>query len=155
MRSPRLPALVPLLWLLLCFASAVAAPASGADAPPASPSPGIAGFDPVTATSGYLARVDPEARARSDAYFEGGYWLQLWDFLLALAIAWLLLSTGLSRRLRDRFETWTCRRWLQTLLYAASYILLTALLTFPLTLYEGFFREHQYRLSNQTFGAWF
>src|SRR6266545_3959010 len=39
-------------------------------------------FDPAAATAAYLATVPPAARARSDAYFEGGYWLQLWDFLL-------------------------------------------------------------------------
>lgn len=29
------------------------------------------------------------------------------------------------------------------------------MLTFPLTLYESFFREHKYGLSNQNFGSWF
>jgi STE24 endopeptidase len=111
-------------------------------------------FDPIAATDAYLARVTDEQRARSDAYFEGGYWLQLWDFLLGLGIAWLLLGTGLSAGIRDRVERWTSFRWLQTLIYAVAYILITASLTFPMTLYQGFFREHEYQLSNQTFGAW-
>jgi STE24 endopeptidase len=34
-------------------------------------------LDPVAATNAYLASVLAETRARSDAYFEGGYWLQL------------------------------------------------------------------------------
>src|SRR2546422_11238288 len=38
-------------------------------------------FDPVVATNAYLATVPPDKRARSDAYFEGGYWLILWNFL--------------------------------------------------------------------------
>ena len=38
-------------------------------------------FDAVAATNAYLAQIPAEARARSDAYFEGGYWLTLWDFL--------------------------------------------------------------------------
>ena len=29
----------------------------------------------------YLASVPADARARSDAYFEGGYWVSLWQFL--------------------------------------------------------------------------
>jgi STE24 endopeptidase len=111
-------------------------------------------FDPIAATDAYLARVTDEQRSRSDAYFEGGYWLQLWDFLLGLGIAWLLLGTGLSAGIRDRVERWTSFRWLQTLIYAVAYILITASLTFPMTLYQGFFREHEYQLSNQTFGAW-
>jgi STE24 endopeptidase len=146
------------LALLLCFASPllaqIAQTTPGASPPETSRDAAAAGIDPAKATSAYLAKVDPEARSRSDAYFEGGYWLQLWDFLLAVTIAWLLLSSRISRRLRDRVESWTSRRWLQTLLYAIAYILITALLTFPMTVYEGFFREHQYGLSNQTFGAW-
>jgi STE24 endopeptidase len=34
-------------------------------------------------------------------------------------------------------------------------LIVTALLAFPLTLYEGFFREHQYGMSNQDFAGWF
>jgi len=32
--------------------------------------------------------------------------------------------------------------------------MLVSIILFPLTAYEGFFREHKYALSNQTFGAW-
>ena len=32
--------------------------------------------------------------------------------------------------------------------------LVTTVLTLPLSLYEGFFREHQYGMSNQTLGPW-
>lgn len=44
--------------------------------------------------------------------------------------------------------------FLQTL-YWLQFILFYNLVTFPLTAYEGFFREHQYNLSNQTFAARF
>ena len=141
--------------LLFCLASPLFSPITEAHPVRAASGADAGGFDPVSATNAYLAKVDPAQRARSDAYFEGGTWLQAWDFLLALAVAWLLLSGQISRRLRDRMEAWTSRRWLQTLLYAMAYILITAVLSFPMTLYEGFFREHQYRLSNQTFAAWF
>ena len=39
-------------------------------------------------------------------------------------------------------------------IYAAQYIALTTILTLPLTIYEGFFRERFYGLMNQTFLAW-
>ena len=48
-------------------------------------------FDVDTATRAYLDTLQGPARAKSDAYFEGGYWLQLWSFLYGLATAWLLL----------------------------------------------------------------
>ncbi len=111
-------------------------------------------FDPVAATEAYLARVPPDKRASSDAYFEGGYWLQLWGFLYGLGVAWLLLGTGLSARLRDWLERRIRFRFLQVFLYAAAYTVLTTLLTFPLTLYAGFFREHKYGLATQSFADW-
>jgi STE24 endopeptidase len=34
-------------------------------------------FDPDLATQAWMATLNGAARAKSDAYFEGGYWLQL------------------------------------------------------------------------------
>jgi STE24 endopeptidase len=126
----------------------------GSHAARAAESPASARLDVEAATEAYLNRLSPEARARSDAYFEGGYGLQLVDALYAAGVMLFLLQTGLSRRLREWSEQRTGRRWLQTALYWPGYFLLTTVLTFPLAVYEGFFREHAYGLSNQTFGAW-
>ena len=112
-------------------------------------------LDPAAATEAYLARMTPEQRERSDSYFEGDYWLQLWGFLYGLGVAWIFLGTGLSARLRDLAERITRFRPLQVLLYAAGFIVVSALLTLPLDLYTGYFREHKYGLSNQSFPAWF
>jgi STE24 endopeptidase len=46
--------------------------------PAAQPSPH---FDSDAATEAYMAMMPPAAIARSNAYFEGGYWLILWDFV--------------------------------------------------------------------------
>src|SRR5215210_8845948 len=141
-----------MIWTILWMLGAGTA-ARAAQAPATAPHAGAA-FDPEAATEAYLARLSPEARERSDAYFEGGYWLELWDFLVGLGVAWLLLGTRLSARMRDAVERWTRFRFLQSVLYAMGYILLVSLLTFPLALYEGFFREHQYGMATQGFGAW-
>ena len=103
-------------------------------------------FEVDAATNAYMAELSPQARAKSDAYFEGGYWLILWDLLVALGVAWLLLGTRLSARMRDFSGRVTRFRWLQTAIYAVQYILLTTLLTLPWTIYEDFVREHQYGL---------
>src|ERR1041384_3946970 len=58
-------------------------------------------FNIESATRAYLDRLTPEQKQRSDAYFEGGYWLQLWDFLYGTVVAVLLLGTRLSARMRD------------------------------------------------------
>ena len=111
-------------------------------------------FEVDAATNAYMAELSPQARAKSDTYFEGGYWLILWDLLVALGVAWLLLGTRLSARMRDFSGRVTRFRWLQTAIYAVQYILLTTLLTLPWTIYEDFVREHQYGLSNQNFWQW-
>ncbi len=122
----------------------------------AAPTPSIApGADPATATRAWLDTVPADKRAKSDAYFEGGYWLILWNFLLGSAISIFLLSSGLSARLRDFAERTTRFKSLQVGLYAVVYLLLTSALGFPLVVYERFFREHAYGLATQTFGAWF
>jgi STE24 endopeptidase len=116
--------------------------------------PAASKFDAEVATRAFMNRLQGEARAKSDAYAEGGYWLLLWDLLYGLVVAWLLLSRRISSRIRDFAERLTRRKNLQALIYALVYIPLTALLTFPITYYEGFYREHQYGLSNLSFFHW-
>ena len=99
--------------------------------------------------------MPPNEKARSDAYFEGTYWLILWNFLLTVAIALLLLTTKLSARIRDLAAALTSFRPLQAGIYAIGFAIITWALDLPLNCYEGFVREHQYGMSNQTFGAWF
>jgi STE24 endopeptidase len=111
-------------------------------------------FDIDEATDAYIDLLSEEDRARSDAYMEGGYWLQLWGLFYGLGVAWLLLGTGLSTRMRDLSERIARWRWLQTFTYSAQYVVIGAVLSFPLTVYQGFFREHSYDLATQTFGAW-
>src|SRR6185437_7071419 len=112
-------------------------------------------FDINAATNAWLATVPPASKAKSDAYFEGGYWLILWDFLYAAAVMALLLETRWSARMRALAERISRRRPLQSFLYWIEFLVATSVLEFPLTAYEGFFREHQYGLSNQNFGSWF
>ena len=111
-------------------------------------------FDPVAATNAYLATLPADKRAASDAYFEGGYWITLWSALIQIVMLVFLMRSGLSRSMRDRAEKWSKRKPLQTLLYWTQFLIVTNLLTLPFTAYVGYFREHQYNLSNQTFGAW-
>jgi len=111
-------------------------------------------FDAARATAGYLARIAGPARARSDAYFEGGYWLSLVDLAWTLAVSGLLLWLGLSAAIRDWAAERTRSRTYQAVIYVAAYVVIASVLQFPLALYEGYFREHAYDLSNQTFSAW-
>src|SRR5947208_10253872 len=112
-------------------------------------------FDPVEATKAWLDTVPADKRAKSDAYFEGGYWLILWNFLLLAATSIFLLASRTSARLRDFAERAARFKPLQVTLYAVPYLLLVYVLSFPLNLYEHFYREHQYGLATQSFAPWF
>src|SRR5882724_884687 len=157
----RMARLAPLALLAaLLFPLAVKAVEPTPPPPPPVPlaaqAPAAGGvFDPVKATEAWLDTLPADARARSDAYFEGGYWLQLWDFLYGLAVAWLLLGTGLSVRMRNFAERITRFGFVHGLLYGLQYVVATAVLGLPLAIYEGYFREHQYKMSNLTLGGWF
>ena len=158
-----MPRLLPLVLLLAALVSAQAPQHSNVPAaaqapqhptvPPAAQA--SAHFDARAATDAWLASLPPAFRTRSDAYFEGTYWLMLWDFLAGVAVCLALLQSRLSARMRDAAERVTRSGFVQTVLYWVQFTLVTAVVTFPLTVYEGFFREHQYGLSNQTFGPWF
>jgi STE24 endopeptidase len=89
-------------------------------------------FDATTATNAWLATMTTNEQARSNAYFEGGYWLILWDFLYTAVVMFL-------------------QSWFYWIAFSAT----AYALSFPLTVYEAYFREHQYGLSNLTFGGWF
>jgi STE24 endopeptidase len=115
----------------------------------------VTSLDPAAATRAWLETVPVGKRARSDTYFEGGYWLILWNFLFGAAISLLLLGSELSARLRNFAERITRFKTLQVVLYAIPYVVVVAVLSFPLRVYSGYFREHAYGLATQTFGPWF
>ena len=152
-----LRALVGVLLISLCANSSVAADVAP-ELPPGTYIPDAArpgaGFEVEKATQAYLAMLSPEQRARSDAYFEGGYWLQLWQFLYTIAV----LALVLWRRWAVKLKNWAGRiskvPAVQTAFYALMYVPMIWALTLPLTWYSNFVREHQYGMSNQDFGGW-
>jgi STE24 endopeptidase len=111
-------------------------------------------FDATAATNAYLAQIPADKTARSDAYFEGGYWMILWDFLYGAVVALLLLNLRWSARMRDLAERVTRFKPVHTFVYWLQYLVLTTILVFPLSVYEDYFRERKYGLATQTFGPW-
>ena len=99
-------------------------------------------LDPEAATQAYLNTLSAEKRHDSDKYFEGGYWLILWDAVYGIAVLLLLLYSGVSARIRDFMVARTGRLWLQTAVYFVLFMLLLTILTLPMNWYEGFYRSH-------------
>jgi len=111
-------------------------------------------FDVEQASRAYIDTLKGAELEKSNAYFEGGYWLILWGAVIGILVDFLILQSRLSARFRDWAERVTSRKWLQPALYALPYVIAGFLLTLPWTIYTDFFRERQYDLLNQDFGAW-
>jgi STE24 endopeptidase len=153
MRAMRI-GILSLLWLVPCLAAGQAGSLPATVSPSSSSAPAAQPFNVDAAVEAYLAKMPPAERARSDAYFEGGYWLILWDFLVTSFVMWLMLQLRWSAGMRNLAEKITRFRPLQTAIYWIQFIVVASVLTFPMTVYEGYFREHKYGLLNQTFGPW-
>ncbi len=139
---------------LTSIQSATSGDSAGKFSGPGNDSPALqqsTGLDPAAATQAWLDSVPRDKREKSDAYFEGGYWLILWNYLVAAGISILLLSSRISARLRDFLERLTRYRTLRVACYSIAYLLLVYVLSFPLNVYEHFVREHQYGLATQSF----
>src|SRR5258708_6864930 len=151
--------MVTALVFVAGIGGAVAQPASAPPSPPASPAVIVippaaqpsAHFDVEAATEAYLAQIPPAAKARSDAYFEGGYWLILWDFLFAAVISLILLSAGWSAAMRNHTERLTRFNPIQTLIYWIEYLVLPSVLGAPPPIYHRFFPARPHALPTQTF----
>jgi STE24 endopeptidase len=145
--------------LLSCLAAGAMAEASIVrDLPPGLQIPDAArtgpSFDVDSATQVYLNLLSPEQRKLSDRYFEGGYWLQLWELLWGVGACALLLATGVSRRIGAWSKRLSGRRWISTPICIGVLLIALFLLGLPLSVYTDYLREHQYGLSEQAFGGW-
>ena len=92
-------------------------------------------FDVARATDAYIATVPAADREKSDAYFEGGYWIEFWATLITVALCGLLLHFRFTARLRD----WAASRgrgpWLQSLVVAIGFMAVLSILLLPWSAY--------------------
>ena len=112
-------------------------PALGA-VPTAAQIDGSGHLDAEAATRAYLDTVPADKRLASNKYFEGGYWLKLWDAVYTIAFVLVLLFSGLSARMRDFAAARSRHPWLQTGLFFVLFTLLITVVEAPLTWYESF-----------------
>lgn len=111
-------------------------------------------FDPAAATAAYMATLSPEAHAKAIAYTHGGEWLVLWSTLITILASWLILRSGILRRLRDRLDPAGKRPKRTVLAIAAAFITLDTLIELPWAIYTSWWRERSYQLSSESFGVW-
>ncbi len=143
-------------WLLA--GSALAAQPITRDLPPGLQIPAAAqpgpNFDVDKATEAYLNLLSPEQRKLSNSYFEGGYWLQLWELLWNAGACVLLLVTGASGWMSRLSQRVSRGKWISTPIYVVQFVIALYVLDLPLSIYTDFLREHQYGLTEQSFRGW-
>lgn len=114
----------------------------------------MAAFDPVAATAAYMAQLSPAGHAKATAYTQGGHWVLLWGWLVSVAIAALIVRTGVLARLEERIEARKARPVLASFLVVLVFQLIDTVLSLPWSIYADWWREKSYGLNNQTLSAW-
>ena len=142
------------------------APSAADSTAPAAISEVTLGADPAqdslaaTASGGrsaeeYLAQVRANFTGEAKAYWTKNVTLNFVGIGFGIVVALAFLFSGLSARIRDFAHLKARGRYGRMLIYLTIYTLLSFVISFPLSWYQGFALEHQYQLSNQSFGAWF
>ncbi len=107
-------------------------------------------FDPQSATAAYIDAIGTEALAKSAAYTIGSHWLLLWGLVVTIAVAWLIIRSGLLERIDARLGKRGPNA--RAFLVSAIYFVLAGVLSLPWSMYEGWWRESSYGRSSQPFG---
>lgn len=107
-------------------------------------------FDPDAATRTYIDSLGADALAKAAAYTTGNHWMLLWGLVVTGLVTWLIVRWGILDRVAARFS----RRGpnLRAFLVAATFFLVSALITLPWSLYEEWWRERAYGRTSQPLG---
>ncbi len=111
-------------------------------------------IDPAAETARWLATLSPEETARAVSYTQGGHWLLLWGAIVGIVVSWIIIRTGWLSGIRDRLERRRPRPKLVSLVVGAVYLLMSFVLTLPWSIYESWWREKQYGLTEQPLTGW-
>ncbi|WP_439478505.1 M48 family metallopeptidase [Brevundimonas sp.] len=111
-------------------------------------------IDPAAETARWLATISPEDLERAVAYTRGGHWLMLWGAIVSIVVAWIIIRTGILSGIRDRIERRRKRPKLVSLVVGVVYLLMSSVLTLPWAIYQSWWREKQYGLTEQPLAGW-
>lgn len=118
--------------------------------------PGVARADDVVTETAARSTVDttpPGNAERQREYAHGHYALYFIGTAWSLGVLWVLLATGLSRRMRRFAERVSSRKSIVVAIYVTLFVVVTTVASFPLTLYS-YLREKRFGFANQSVGAW-
>src|SRR4051812_43651294 len=107
-------------------------------------------FDPNAATARYIDSLGPAALQKAHDYTIGREWMLLWSLVVAAVVTWLIVRSGVLDRTNAIFGE--KRRNLRALVVTGVYLLVSAILTMPWTIYANWWRETRYDRTSQPFG---
>jgi len=99
--------------------------------------------------------VSPERRALLNKYSTQRLIMEVVSEAFSWIVLLIVAFTGLSAWLLKIASRVTRRRAIHFVVFLFLFLLLTGIISFPLDYYQNYVVEHQYGLSNQSFGAWF
>ena len=102
------------------------------------------------ATARYIDGLGAANLEKAAAYTHGNHWILLWNLVIAGLVTWLIVRSGLLDRIESRIGD--RRRGLRAFTVSLAYFLVSAVITLPWTIYEGWFRETSYGRTSQPIG---
>lgn len=102
------------------------------------------------ATARYIDGLGAANLEKAAAYTHGNHWILLWNLVVAGLVTWLIVKWGLLDRIENRISE--RRRGLRAFAVGLTYFLVSAVITLPWTIYEGWFRETGYGRTSQPIG---
>ncbi len=146
------------LFICLLLVSAVLAADSSSTKPAASTatSPAATVSAQTAGQPGTEQSIYPLSPERQQLRNRYAHFVNIWrfvDFLSGVLILWIILSSGLSAKIRDWAAAWRYK-FLILWLYLAIFLVINWLLNFPFDLYRNYYTELKYGFMNQSFFGW-
>ncbi len=107
-------------------------------------------FDPNAATARYIDSLGPAALQKAHDYTVGKEWMLLWGLLVSALVTWLIVRSGVLDRLEERIAP--RRKNLRAFLVTLVFVIISAIIELPWTLYASYFREKGYGRTAQPLG---
>jgi len=107
-------------------------------------------FNAEVATNAYIDSLGPEALAQAAAYTAGNHWLMLWSLAITVISTWLIIRSGILTSLSEKLsEKGGFNRGFRV---SATFIVLSAIIELPWTIYTSWYRQTQYDMTDQPLG---
>jgi STE24 endopeptidase len=107
-------------------------------------------FDAVSATNAYIDSLGTEALAQAAAYTAGNHWLILWSLLATVVSTSLIVRSGILVALSNKLpQRGAFNRAFRV---SAAFIVLSAIIELPWTIYTSWYRQTQYDMTTQPLG---